>query len=370
MTSRDAAMLGWHEDTFAAPTLGAQEKRFRSMLGEALATTFAARQLIYTAIICAGIHVLMTWGEVTNWGQHYEMDVCVFRWAHPAGFRSIPVAMVWVIPTDAFLVAFFVCLGQTKRAVDVRRGVLPHVPPDALHRGVLALLFPRGLPFLNGLTSLLGVAIVWGVLWGGVGLGLLAILWALPVNPAAASDPPPAAQSAGVAMCLTGWGYIALRTVWCTVEAELVCAGSYLLWSTKGEDVQQRTVRERADIAAEIDRAERTNRAVAFGVLQPVCFVASIICAPPLLPARPAPRADPALRRRRRLSLPPAPRPAPLCPAAVADAPPPPLRRRAQASSSLCSPPCSATAPSPPSCGCAPWWSPPPRRRRRCSAGR
>ena len=38
MTSRDAAMLGWHEDTFAAPTLGAQEKRFRSMLGEALAT--------------------------------------------------------------------------------------------------------------------------------------------------------------------------------------------------------------------------------------------------------------------------------------------------------------------------------------------
>ena len=104
------------------------------MLGEALATTFAARQLIYTALICAGIHVLMTWGEVTNWGQHYEMDVCVFRWAHPAGFRSIPVAMVWVIPTDAFLVAFFVCLGQTKRAVDVRRGVLPHVPPDAAPR--------------------------------------------------------------------------------------------------------------------------------------------------------------------------------------------------------------------------------------------
>ena len=104
MTSRDAAMLGWHEDTFAAPTLGAQEKRFRSMLGEALATTFAARQLIYTAIICAGIHVLMTWGEVTNWGQHYEMDVCVFRWAHPAGFRSIPVAMVWVIPTDLSLI--------------------------------------------------------------------------------------------------------------------------------------------------------------------------------------------------------------------------------------------------------------------------
>ena len=31
-------------------------------------------------------------------------------------------------------------------------------------------------------------------------------------------------------------------------SGELVCAGSYLLWSTKGEDVQQRTVRERADI--------------------------------------------------------------------------------------------------------------------------
>ena len=46
--------------------------------------------------------------------------------------------MVWVIPTDAFLVAFFVCLGQTKRAVDVRRGVLPHVPPDALVRAFRA----------------------------------------------------------------------------------------------------------------------------------------------------------------------------------------------------------------------------------------
>ena len=63
-----------------------------------------------------------------------------------------------------------------------------------------------------------------------------------------------------------------------------------------------------------------------------------------------------------------APRPAPPLPGAVADAPP--LRRRVQASSSRCSPPCSATAPSRPSCGCAPWSSPQPRRRPRCSGGR
>ena len=90
---------------------------------------------------------------------------------------------------------------------------MTHVPPDALHRGPLWLLFPRGIPELPLLSSLLGVTVVWGALWIGIGLGLLVAVWA------------PSGR-----LCMGGWQYVLGRAAWSTTQALLVSAGSFLLW--------------------------------------------------------------------------------------------------------------------------------------------
>jgi hypothetical protein len=178
-------------------------------------------QLLLTLIICSGVHVLFTWGSLSNWNDHAAVQVCLFRWSHPAGYSSLPTSMAEAMPIDAVLTAFFTCLGAMKRMGDVQRGWAPHVPPDALHRGPLWLLFPRGVQSLPRLSSLLGVTLVWGCLWGGLCLGLLAAIYAANRN----------------SLCLTGWQFIAARACWSTTEGVLISAGSYLLWCSKADDV-------------------------------------------------------------------------------------------------------------------------------------
>ena len=170
-------------------------------------------QLVLTLIICSGVHITFTWGTLTNWNDHHVIDVCLFRWAYPDGYKKMPTSLAEAMPVDAALTAFFTCAGGMKRMDDVRRGLLPHVPPDALHRGPLWLLFPRGLSAFPRTSSLLGVTLVWGCVWGGLCLGLLSMVWA------------PKAS-----LCLPGWTYIFMRAAWSTVEALMVSAGAFVLW--------------------------------------------------------------------------------------------------------------------------------------------
>lgn len=170
-------------------------------------------QLVLTLIICSGVHISFTWGELSGWNDHEPTDICLFRWSHPAGYHGLPTSLVETMPLDAAMTSFFTCLGGMKRMADVRRGVLPHVPPDALHRGPLWFLFPRGISAFPRLSSLLGVTIVWGCLWGGLCIGLLSIVWAPRKS-----------------LCMSGWSFIFARAVWSTTEALMVSAGSYVLW--------------------------------------------------------------------------------------------------------------------------------------------
>ena len=192
------------------------------LLWKVLTSRACLWQLFLTLIICSGVHVLFTWGSLSNWNDHAVVQVCLFRWAHPAGYSSLPTSLAEAMPVDAVLTAFFTCLGAMKRMGEVQRGWAPHVPPDALHRGPLWLLFPRGAQSLPRLSSLLGVTLVWGCLWGGLCLGLLTAIYAANRN----------------SLCLSGWQYIAARTCWSTTEGVLVSAGSYLLWCSKADDVR------------------------------------------------------------------------------------------------------------------------------------
>ena len=127
-----------------------------------------SRQLLLTLFICSSVHVLFTWGSLSQWNDHSPVQVCLFRWAHPSGYSGLGTSLAEAMPIDAVLTAFFTCLGAMKRIGDVQRGWAPHVPPEALHRGPLWLLFPRGTAALPRISSLLGVALVWGCLWGGL----------------------------------------------------------------------------------------------------------------------------------------------------------------------------------------------------------
>ena len=164
------------------------------------------------------------------------------------------------MPIDAVLTAFFTCLGAMKRIGDVQRGWAPHVPPEALHRGPLWLLFPRGTAALPRISSLLGVALVWGCLWGGLCLGLLSCIYAMN----------------GGTLCLSGWQYIVARACWSTTEAVLVSAGSYLLWCSKADDLESRSLVERASLRRQADEKDARAAAAFFGVYQSVNALAAV----------------------------------------------------------------------------------------------
>ena len=209
-------------------------------------------QLLLTVVICGGVHTLMGWGSLSNWSQHDLVSICLTRWAHPAGYKAMGTALVEEVPVDAILTAFFACLGAMKRTADVQRGSAPHVPPDALHRGPLWFLFPRGVEALPRLSSLLGVTIVWGALFTGGILGGLAIAYCTNKH----------------MLCLSGWDYTVARTIISTTEATLVSAGSYLLWCSKAEDLAARSLVDRARLRREVEDEEKRKAAATFGVFQ------------------------------------------------------------------------------------------------------
>ena len=216
-----------------------------------LVSLSSSAQLLLTLIICSSVHVLFTWGSLSNWNDHRVVDVCLYRWAHPAGWSSLPTSLAEAMPIDAVMTAFFACLGAMKRMDDVQRGILPHVPPETLRRGPLPLLFPRGAASMPKLSSLLGVTLVWGCLWGGLCLGILSLAWAPHSH-----------------LCLNGWSYVAMRAAWSTTEALLVSAGSFLLWCSKADDLAARSLVERARLRREADDHDARRAAAFFGIYQ------------------------------------------------------------------------------------------------------
>ena len=230
-----------------------------------------------------------------------------------------------------------------ERAVDVRRGVL-HVPPDALHRGVLALLFPRGLgpqrPHVAPRRR------------DRLGRAVGRRRPRPPRHPVGAPRQPgggvrPAARRAvgrrrdvphrlGLHRAsyhlVHGGGRARVRGLVPAVEHQgRGCAAA---------DGARARRHRRRDRPRRAHQPRRRLRSAAARLLRRVYYLCAACSAP-----RPAPPC-------------PAPSPRPAAP------PPPPFRPH----SPRCSPPCSATAPSRPSYVCAPS-SPPPRRRPRCSAG-
>ena len=208
------------------------------------------------------------------------------------------------------------------------------MPPDA-HRGVLASSSSRAASRSSTVSPSLPVSRSSGVP-GGVGLGLLAILGASPTR----RRRPAARRAVGRRRDVPH-----LPRPYCTAPSGARWSrpgAGRTAWSTKGEDVQQRTVRERADIAAEIDRAERTNcrrlRSAAACLLRRQSSVRRLL--------RPAPA--PPLPGRRRRPAPPPSRPGLLLALLAA------LLGHGAV---------------PTEHGCAPWSYRPPRRRPRLRLG-
>ena len=206
----------------------------------ALSSRACVWQLCITACFTCGMHVLLAWAKLSNWNDHQPIAICLFGWTHPAGYNHGGTSISEAVPVDAFFVAFIVCLGSMRQMGAVQRGWIPHVPPAALHRGPLWLLFPRGVEALPRLSSLLGVAVVWGTLWGGLALDmqvlttapcspklgtlwgglalvLLSIAWAVHGG-----------WGGGPNLCVEPWTYVASRAAWSTCEALLVSSGDDL----------------------------------------------------------------------------------------------------------------------------------------------
>ena len=215
-------------------------------------------QMIVCVFICGGVHILVAWGEVTNWGDHFAIDECLFRAGHPHGWSGSTTKLYTGLMIDCSLTAFFTCWGQLQRMKQVQLGLLPAVPPDAFHRGALAFLFPRGVSSYPIMSSLIGVSLVWGVLWYALSFGILAVLWALPV-----------AGRPGVSFCWSGTAYITIRSIFSTLEAEFVVAGSFILWCSKVEDITWRNTGQMRQLTRQVHEAEAREGAFVFGAMHP-----------------------------------------------------------------------------------------------------
>ena len=83
-----------------------------ALLWQVLTSRQCLWQLLLTLIICSGVHVLFTWGSLSNWNDHAAVQVCLFRWSHPAGYSSLPTSLAEAMPIDAVLTAFFESLAS------------------------------------------------------------------------------------------------------------------------------------------------------------------------------------------------------------------------------------------------------------------
>ena len=258
-----------------------------NVLRAALCSRSCLWQLTLTLAVCSSVHVLLSWGTMSDWAAHDPVDICLFAWAHPDGYGtlSLGVTLMVSMPVDAIATAFFACLGAMARMGDVQRGYIAHVPAEALQRGPLWLLFPRGVEALPRLSALLSVTVVWGALWGGLCLGLLTASWVFVGG-----------LVTGRSLCVSGWTYAVGRACWSTSEALLVSAGSFLLWSSKGArashtrphdepsappslrshtwappaglDPTSRSLAERARMRREVDEDVARKAAASFGAFQ------------------------------------------------------------------------------------------------------
>ena len=282
---------------------GLDEPDWNAVLRDVLISRACRGAVLRTIVICTGIHLIVGWGLLTNWSEHEPLAVCLIRLSHPAGYGGMPLSMLSMYPTDAALLATAVCAAQMPRMMAVRRGELPYLPPEALHRGALALLFPRGCRALPRLSSLLGVALVWGTLTGAVSLmrsNRTPKLHPSPnphplpnlnpgPNPSPNPNPNPSqvgllvalvcwllhASTSTVDFCVPGWPYIATRTCLLTLEAAAVCAGSFCLWCSKATDPQALSTLERLEARREAELFAARLKEAAFAGLQPLCGAAA-----------------------------------------------------------------------------------------------
>jgi hypothetical protein len=196
--------------------------------------------IMATAIGCAAVHVLVGYLSYRCWGHcpfpgDGDRQACLVL---PGEQEQGGISLVSEVLVDATLTAFFVSGGMiSARVKEVRNGRLPLVLADAFPRGwLLSCMFPRcskrgGVPatrhdHLHNVGSWLGITAAFGFGWGGMTLGVLGALWALPIG-----------GPAQVSFCMSPWAFIALRAFWSDLEAIIVASGAYILWCTRG-DVQ------------------------------------------------------------------------------------------------------------------------------------
>ena len=198
------------------------------------------RSTSFQMISCCGAHILVGVLQYTCWGKcdmprPGSQDAC-FRL--PGEHADGGISLTREVFIDATLTALFLsALQWFVRFRDVRLGLLPYVSPRAFPRGcALRLAFPNWCDCLDGdaptrtdcaahLRTLVALAVLWGLLWGGLTLCLLLLVCVLPM-----------AGPTGAPLCLSPWTYISVRAAWTELEALLVSVGSFVFWCSRAAD--------------------------------------------------------------------------------------------------------------------------------------
>lgn len=195
-------------------------------------------QLVLTAIVCFGAHVLAAWLGYKCWGHcpfpnasDTAAYACLESFHPPPAVDHRRINLMTEVFIDSLITAFFASGAQlASRIKDVQAGRLPMVLPEAFPRGcLLRTLYPPcrkrgGAPatrhdHLHNLGSWGALVLIWGLGWGAFTLAVLEVL----------------RTATGAPLCLAPWRYIFARAAWTDIEAILVVGGSYTLWSTRGE---------------------------------------------------------------------------------------------------------------------------------------
>eukprot|EP00942_MAST-04A_sp_MAST-4A-sp1_P013893 g13893.t1 len=172
----------------------------------------------YCACVIATVcfNVLFTWGSLSSWGKNKPVDIFAFHMIQPAGGKGQYTCAAIDIAVTSLIVAIMNTLGTFDKTDNVDLGKIGTLDPAFLSQGVWRYA-PRGPNWVRLILN----ALIFEIIFGGIGVVVLAILWSLNVG--------------GEEMEMNAWSYIIAKSLWAGIEAALVFTTSYVVALSRGD---------------------------------------------------------------------------------------------------------------------------------------